>query len=100
MAPIAKMGILEIEHLVKAGLTEMEALIAATRNAADLCGVQDEVGTVEVGKVADLIALEENPLEDISNIRKLKLVMKNGNLVNTSQQEGLADFCELFWPRN
>jgi imidazolonepropionase-like amidohydrolase len=96
-SPVADFTLLEIEHLVKAGMTEMEALIAATRTSADLCGVVDRLGTVEVGKLADLIAVSGDPLEDISNIRRLKLVFKGGSLVDTSPQEGLADFRELFF---
>jgi imidazolonepropionase-like amidohydrolase len=91
-SPIKEFTLREIEHLVKAGMTEMEALIAATRTSADLCAVADQLGTVEVGKLADLIALAGDPLEDISNIRKLKLVLKGGKLVDISPQEGLADF--------
>jgi imidazolonepropionase-like amidohydrolase len=59
--------------------------------------VVDRLGTVEVGKLADLIAVSGDPLEDISNIRRLKLVFKGGSLVDTSPQEGLADFRELFF---
>ena len=78
-------------------MTEMQALVAATRTSADLCGVVDRLGTVEVGKLADFIAVSANPLENISNIRRLKLVFKGGSLVDTSPQEGLADFRELFF---
>ena len=95
--PIGEFTLLEIEHLVRAGMTEMEALIAATRTSADLCGVVDRLGTVEVGKLADLIVVSANPLDDISNIRKLKLVFKGGNLVDLIELEGAADFCELFF---
>jgi imidazolonepropionase-like amidohydrolase len=95
--PIGEFTLLEIEHLVRAGMTEMEALIAATRTSADLCGVVDRLGTVEVGKLADLIVVSANPLDDISNIRKLKLVFKGGNLVDLIELEGVADFCELFF---
>ncbi|GAG39606.1 unnamed protein product [marine sediment metagenome] len=55
------------------------------------------MGTVEVGKLADLIVVSANPLEDISNIRKLKLVLKGGKLVETREPEGLTDFWELFF---
>lgn len=96
-SPVADFTLSEIEHLVRAGMGEMEALIAATRTSADLCGVVDRLGTVEVDKLADLIAVSANPLEDISNIRKLKLVLKGGKLVDISPQEGLADFWELFF---
>ncbi len=76
---------------------EMEALIAATRTCADLCGVVDQLGTIEVGKVADLIVLSGDPLESISNIRKLGLVLKGGQLVNIQPQEGLAGLWELLF---
>ena len=95
-SPVSFFTLLELEHLVRAGMGEMEALIATTRTTADLCGVGDQLGTVEVGKIADLIVLSANPLEDISNIRKLELVLKDGRLVDISPQEGLVDLWELF----
>jgi imidazolonepropionase-like amidohydrolase len=96
-SPVTDHTLLEIEHLNKAGLTEMETLVAATRTSADLCGVEDQLGTIEVGKLADLIVLSANPLENISNIRKLKMVLKGGSLVDISPQEGQADYWELFF---
>lgn len=98
-ATIGELGLREIEHLAKAGMTEMEALIAATRNSADLCGVLDQLGTVEQGKLADLIAVSANPLEDISNIRKLTLVLKGGNRVEL-EPEGWVDFWDLYCYQN
>jgi imidazolonepropionase-like amidohydrolase len=96
-SPVSEFTFLEIEHLVKAGMKEMDTLISATRTSADLCGVADRLGTVETGKLADLIVLADNPLENISNIRKLKMVIKDGNIVETRQPEGIADFRELFF---
>jgi len=96
-SPVTDFTLSEIEHLAKAGMGEMEALVAATRSSADLCGVVDHVGTVEVGKLADLIVVSANPLEGISNVRKLKLVLKGGKLVDIKPQEGQADFWELFF---
>ena len=95
-SPVSFFTLLELEHLVRAGMGEMEALIATTRTTADLCGVGDQLGTVEVGKIADLIVLSANPLEEISNIRKLEMVLKDGRLVDISPQEGLVDLWELF----
>ena len=96
-SPVAEMGLVEIEQLVRAGMTELQALIAATRTAADLCGVADQLGTVERGKLADLIAVDGNPLEDISNIRKLRMVLKEGNVVDTQPTEGLSGFWGLYY---
>lgn len=95
--PIGEIGILEIEQFVLSGLTEMQALIAATRNCADLCGVLDKLGTVEEGKLADLIVVSDNPLENISNLRKLKMVIKDGGLVNLKLQEGQKSFWKFFF---
>lgn len=94
--PVDDFTFSEIEHLVKAGMTEMDALIAATRTSAELCGVKDRLGTVETGKIADLVVISEDPLEDISNIRKTKLVFKGGSLIEVAKPEGLRDFTELF----
>jgi imidazolonepropionase-like amidohydrolase len=95
--PTGEYTLLEVEHLVRAGMTEMEALVAATRTSADLCGVVDQLGTVEVDKLADLVVLTANPLADISNIRRQKMVLKGGKVVETGEPEGLGNFWELFF---
>jgi imidazolonepropionase-like amidohydrolase len=68
----------ELELLVKAGLTNEEALASATRLPAIWLGIDKEVGTVETGKSADLILLDSNPLENIKNTRKISGVFFNG----------------------
>ncbi|GAB4186214.1 MAG: amidohydrolase family protein [Wenzhouxiangellaceae bacterium] len=65
----------------KAGLAPMEAIVAATRNGAHALGIAEQRGTLEVGKAADLLVLEENPLTDISHTRHFKLVVKDGQLI-------------------
>jgi imidazolonepropionase-like amidohydrolase len=97
--PLGEIGLLEIEQLVFSGLTEMEALIAATRNCADMVGALENLGTVEEGKLADLIVLDGNPLEHISNIRKLKMVFKDGKPVLLEKDEGLTSFWKLYFTR-
>jgi len=67
---------------VKDGATTWQALLAATRHAAELCGVGHELGTVEPGKLADLIVVGANPLDDIANLRQLRLVFKEGRIVS------------------
>ena len=94
---IDEIGRLEIEQLVFSGISEMDALIAATRNSADMVGLLDRVGTVEEGKIADLIVLADNPLDHISNIRKLKMVFKDGLPVNLAREEGQTSFWELYF---
>jgi len=71
----------EMELWVKAGATPWQTLVAATRHAADLVGLGAEVGTIEVGKLADLVAVRRNPLEDINHVREVELVIKDGVVV-------------------
>jgi Amidohydrolase family len=70
----------ELALLVKAGLTPMEALQAATINPAKFLGESDTIGSVEPGKIADLVLLKANPLEDISNTEHIEAVVVNGRL--------------------
>jgi imidazolonepropionase-like amidohydrolase len=68
----------ELERFVAAGFTPIEALQTATLNPARFLGKSDELGTVEIGKVADLVLLDANPLEDIHNTRRIAAVVSNG----------------------
>lgn len=72
----------ELEFLVKAGLTPGEALEAATRRAAEMLEAEDEFGTIEPGKRADLLILGANPLDDIRNTRSLETVIAEGRVVD------------------
>jgi imidazolonepropionase-like amidohydrolase len=66
-------------HLARqAGLTPMESLQAVTRNAARLCGLGDEIGTLEVGKQADLLVLDADPLANVQNLTRVAAVFKAG----------------------
>jgi hypothetical protein len=71
----------ELELFVKAGLNPMEALQTATRNPAIYLGLIDMVGTVEMGKKADLVLLEASPLENISNTKRITAVIVGGKLI-------------------
>ena len=72
----------ELEHLVEAGLSPLEALQAATLNPARYLEREQELGTVETGKIADLVLLEANPLEAIGNIRRIRAVIANGRYLD------------------
>lgn len=73
--------ILAIEGLVELGMTPMQALVAATRNGGIAAGRAD-LGTLEAGTIADLLVLDANPLDAIANIRKIRLLMVNGRVID------------------
>jgi imidazolonepropionase-like amidohydrolase len=70
----------EIVAMTKLGLTPIEAIRAATTSAADLMGWQDKVGSIDVGKYADLIAVAGDPLADVTELEHVKFVMKGGTV--------------------
>jgi imidazolonepropionase-like amidohydrolase len=61
-------------------LTNLEALRAATLNGAEAIGLAQDLGSIEPGKLADLVVLDKNPLDDIRNTMAIRYVMKNGEL--------------------
>lgn len=75
---------IEMELLVEAGLTSMDAIRAATVNSAKFLGVENRFGTLEPGKVADFIVLNSDPLSDISNSRDIDAVWMNGQPIDRS----------------
>lgn len=98
----------ELEQLVAAGLTPSEALSAATLAPAEYFGLRDLYGSVAVGKTADLLLLEANPLDDIRNTRRLTAVLFDGNLYDRAAIESISDHvqrqarswsvaCKILW---
>lgn len=69
---------LEFEYMVEAGMPPMAAIKSATTAAADLLGVSDRLGSIEAGKLADIVAVNENPLQNIKALRNVTFVMKDG----------------------
>ena len=74
------------------GITNFEVLRAATLHGAEAIGYAQDLGSIEVGKLADLIVLVENPLEDLRNTNTIKYVMKNGELFE-------GDTLNQIWPQ-
>ena len=72
----------ELELLVEAGIPPLEVIKIATRNGAQALGIEEEVGTIESGKQADMIILSDNPVDDISNTKKIEAVINNGQLID------------------
>ena len=85
--PPCEAALLEIEFLARVGLGAHGAIVAATRTAAEVCRAADRLGTIEPGKIADLIAVTANPLEDIAHLRRLAVVVKDGRVVVDRRRE-------------
>ena len=82
----------ELWALQSGGLTEMEALRAATIGGAEIIGISSDIGSIEFGKLADFVILDEDPLDDIRNTNEIKYVVKNGRLYN-------AETMDQIWPK-
>jgi Amidohydrolase family len=79
----------ELALLVEAGLTPLEALRTATVNPARVLGMADSLGTIEAGKLADLVLLDANPLADIANTRPIRAVVADGRLYRRADLDRL-----------
>jgi imidazolonepropionase-like amidohydrolase len=86
--PFLKQGdnAVELSVFVELGMSPMEAIVAATKTASEAIGIEDKVGTIQEGKLADIILIDGDPLQDISILskeEKIKMVIKNGETVIT-----------------
>jgi len=77
---------LEFEYLVHYGMTAAQAIQSATVTAAEMLGWQDRIGSIEKGKYADIIAVAGDPLKDITELGRVKFVMKGGEVVRNDQK--------------
>ena len=64
--------------MVEGGMTPMEAILSATKIGSELLGIEDKLGTIEIGKTADIIAVKGDPIKDIAVLQNVLFVMKNG----------------------
>ncbi len=81
----------EFEYETRYGMTPMQAIQTATRNAADLLDMSDRIGTIEAGKFADVVAVPGNPLSDITAMERVAFVMKDGNVYKRPAEEWNVD---------
>jgi imidazolonepropionase-like amidohydrolase len=75
------MPITEIELMQQAGMTPMQIIIAATKNAAHVCNLDSDVGTLEEGKIADILIVNGDPLEDLSALLNVRMVIHSGIVI-------------------
>jgi imidazolonepropionase-like amidohydrolase len=71
----------EIEQMTAAGMTPMQIITASTSNAAQVVGLEDEIGVLEPGKIADLLILPANPLDDLNALTQINFVIHNGEII-------------------
>ncbi len=93
MATMRELGhIMNYGHSLQlGGLSNIEALKTATIRGAEALGIQKDIGSIEVGKIADLIILNKNPLDDIHNSKEIRYVMKDGVLYD-------GNTLNMIWP--
>src|SRR4029077_4135609 len=84
----------ELQRFVAAGFTPLEALQTATLNPAKFFGREDDLGTIENGKLADLVLLDANPLDDIANTQKIEAVIVNGHYLSRAELDKLLSGAE------
>jgi imidazolonepropionase-like amidohydrolase len=85
----------ELQRFVAAGFTPMEALQTATLNPAKFLGINDHLGTIEKGKLADLVLLDANPLDDIRNTQKIAAVIVNGRYLSRADLDKMLKGAEV-----
>jgi imidazolonepropionase-like amidohydrolase len=81
----------EFALMVKAGLTPMDSILAGTRNAAELLGASADIGAVSAGHYADIVAVDGDPLADITELQRVKFVMKGGEIYKQNGVMALPD---------
>ncbi len=86
----------ELSLFLEAGMSPMAALQSATINAAKFMGRQDSLGTIEVGKIADLVLLDADPLQAIENTRRIHTVIVDGKLFSPSRRQAMIAKMEAY----
>lgn len=76
----------EVEQMSRAGMTPMQIITASTQNAAIVSGIDDQVGTLEAGKIADVLVLSGNPLDDLQNLTHIRMVIHDGVIIRDGNE--------------
>ncbi|MFH1699920.1 MAG: amidohydrolase family protein [Candidatus Zixiibacteriota bacterium] len=78
------MPINEMKWMAQAGMSSMQIIVAGTKNAACTCNRSSDLGTLEAGKIADILVVNGDPIEDIDNLKNVRLVIHNGEIIRNS----------------
>ena len=81
----------EFEYETQYGMTPMQAIQSATRNAAELLDMSDRIGTIETGKLADIVAVPGDPLSDIKVMEHVAFVMKDGHIYKEPSEDWIVN---------
>ena len=81
------MPVKEIKWMLEAGMTPMDIIVAGTKNAAHVCNLEDELGTLELGKIADIVVVDGNPLDDIYVLTNCLIVIHNGEVIYLHKED-------------
>jgi imidazolonepropionase-like amidohydrolase len=76
----------EIEQMSAAGMTAMQIILASTTNAALVLGIGDQAGTLQAGRIADVLVVSGNPLDDLQNLRAIRMVIHNGTILRDESE--------------
>jgi imidazolonepropionase-like amidohydrolase len=71
----------EVEQMSRAGMTPLQIITASTRNGAIVSGIDDRVGTLAAGKIADILIVAGDPLADLQNLLEVRMVIHNGTII-------------------
>jgi len=76
----------ELNRLAEAGLSPMEIIVASTKNAAHVCNLDEQLGTLEVGKIADVLVVDGDPTQDLNALLNVRLVIHHGSIIRNESQ--------------
>jgi imidazolonepropionase-like amidohydrolase len=79
------MPLKEIRLMQAAGMSPMQIIVAATKNASYVCNLEDKIGTLEAGKMADLFIVKDNPLDDLNALSKVRMVIHSGTIIHSKK---------------